>query len=108
MMTKILGKSVKKNERNLIITGLAVAVLFVILGTFVFATSLETLDVQAEKLEITSQNIVPAPFLEYTLPGFENVWGGAMLGIASTLGIFGVTLAVANVLKKKIRSQLIK
>ena len=107
-MTKILGKSVKKNERNLIITGLAIAVLFVILGTFVFAASLETLDVQAEKLGVTGENIVSAPFPEYTLPGFENVWGGVLLGIASTLGIFGVTLAVANVLKKKTQSQLIK
>jgi ABC-type molybdate transport system permease subunit len=107
-MTKILGKSVQKNERNLIITGLATAVLFVILGTFVFTTSLETLDVQAEKLGVTGENIVPAPFPEYTLPGFENVWGGTLLGIGSTLGIFGVTLALANVLKKKTRSQLIK
>jgi ABC-type molybdate transport system permease subunit len=107
-MTKIFGKSAKKNERNLIITGLALAVLFVILGTFIFAASSETLDVQAEKLGVTGENIVPAPFPEYTLPGFENVWGGAMLGIASTLGIFGVTLAVANLLKKKTQSQLIK
>lgn len=107
-MTKILGKFVKKNERNIVITGLALAVLFVILGTFIFATSLETLDVQAEKLGVTSEKVVPAPFPEYTLPGFENVWGGVLLGIASTLGIFGVTLAVANLLKKKTRNQLIK
>jgi len=107
-MMKIMGKSVKKNERNIVITGLALAVLFVILGSFVFATSLETLDAQAEKLGVTSENIVPAPFPEYTFPGFENVWGGVLLGIGATLGIFGVTLVVANVLKKKTQSQLIK
>ncbi|MEM2098558.1 MAG: PDGLE domain-containing protein [Candidatus Bathyarchaeia archaeon] len=91
----------KKVDRNTVIIGLSLAVTFVALGTFVFSYALETLDVKAEELEVTGENLLPAPFPDYTIPGFENEFGNLLLGITSTLMIFIVTLGVANLLKRK-------
>jgi hypothetical protein len=101
ILAKTNRKSVKNLDRNTIVIGLALAVIFVIIGNFVFSYALETLDVQAEKLEISAENVLAAPFPEYTIPGFENEWGGILLGVVSTLAIFMVTLGVASLLKKK-------
>jgi ABC-type transport system involved in multi-copper enzyme maturation permease subunit len=94
-------KSIKNLDRNTIIIGLAVAVIFVIIGNFVFSYAMETLDVKAEELEVTGENILAAPFPDYVIPGFENEWGGILLGVVSMLAIFVVTLGVANLLKKQ-------
>jgi hypothetical protein len=101
ILTKINRNSVKNLDRNTIIIGLALAAIFVILGNFLFSYALETLDVKAEELEVVGENILDAPFPEYTIPGFENEWGGILLGIVSTLTIFVVTLGVASLLKKQ-------
>ena len=101
ILAKINRTSVKNLDRNTIVIGIALAVIFVILGNFVFSYALETLDVQAEELEVVGENILHAPFPEYTIPGFENEWGGILLGIVATLAIFVVTLGVASLLKKK-------
>lgn len=100
-MAKISGKSVKNLDRNTILVGLALAVIFVVIGNLVFAYAMETLDVKAEELEVTGENILDAPFPEYVIPGFENEWGGILLGVVATLAIFVVTLGIANLLKKK-------
>jgi amino acid transporter len=105
-VAKINRKSIKNLDRNTIIIGLALAVIFVIIGNLVFSYALETLDVQAEELEVTGENILNAPFPEYTIPGFENEWGGILLGIIATLAIFVVTLGVASLLKKKNSEQV--
>jgi amino acid transporter len=108
-LAKTNRKSVKNLDRNMIIIGLMLAVIFVILGNFVFSYAFETLDVQAEKLEVSGENVLAAPFPEYTIPGFEeNVWGGILLGVVSTLAIFVVTLGVASLLKKKSSDKLMK
>jgi hypothetical protein len=101
LLAKTNMLSIKNLGRNTIVIGLALAVLFVILGNFVFSYALETLDVQAEKLGVSGENILNVPFPEYTIPGFENEWGGILLGVVATLAIFVVTLGVANLLKKK-------
>lgn len=101
ILAKINRTSVKNLDRNTIVIGIALAVIFVILGNFVFSYALETLDVKAEELEVVGENILDAPFPEYTIPGFENEWGGILLGIVATLAIFVVTLGVASLLKKK-------
>ncbi|MCW4044073.1 MAG: PDGLE domain-containing protein [Candidatus Bathyarchaeota archaeon] len=100
-MTKINRESIKNLDRNTLIVGLAVAVIFVVIGNLVFAYAMETLDVKAEELEVTGENILNAPFPEYVIPGFENEWGGILLGVVATLAIFAVTLGIANLLKKK-------
>ena len=89
------------SDRKTIAVGLAIAIVFATLGTLIFSNSLETLDVQAERLKIAGENILHSPFPEYTIPGLENVWATILLGIVSTLGIFAVTLIVANLLKTK-------
>jgi len=100
-LAKISRKSVKNLDRNTIVLGLAVAVIFVIVGNFVFAYAMETLDVKAEELEVTGKNVLDAPFPDYVIPGFENEWGGILLGVVAMLAIFVVTLGIANLLKKK-------
>jgi len=88
-------------NRKTVAIGLAVAAVFVVVGNLVFSYALETLDVQAERLGVSGESILDAPFPEYTIPGFDNAWGSVLLGIASMLLIFTVTLVVANLLKKK-------
>ena len=100
-MAKTNGRSVKNLDRNTITIGLALAVIFVIIGNFVFAYALETLDVTADKFEVAGENILESPFTDYVIPGFENEWGSILLGVIATLAIFMVTLSIANLLKKK-------
>ena len=100
-MAKLSRKSVKNLDRNTIIIGLVLAVVFVVVGNLVFAYAMETLDVKAEELEVTGENILAAPFPDYVIQGFENEWGGILLGIIATLAIFVVTLGIANLLRKE-------
>lgn len=91
----------KKLDQRTIIVGLAVALVFVLLGVFCFSYAQETLDVKAEELGLQEQTIYEAPFADYTLPGVDNVWGALIIGIAATLLMFAVSLGVAKVLNKK-------
>jgi ABC-type transport system involved in multi-copper enzyme maturation permease subunit len=100
-LAKISGKSLKNLDRKTIAIGLAVAVIFVIVGNLVFAYAMETLDVKAEELEVTGENVLDAPFPDYVIPGFENEWGGILLGVVSMLAIFLVTFGIASLLKKE-------
>ena len=98
---KVNGNLAKNLNRKTVTVGLAVATMFVVIGNFVFSYALETLDVQAERLGLTGENILEAPFPEYTIPGVDSVWGSVLLGIASMLLIFTVTLVVASMLRKR-------
>jgi len=98
---KVKGDFTNNFNRKTVAVGLAVAAVFVVVGNLVFSYSLETLDVQAERLGVSGESILDAPFPEYTIPGFDSLWGSVLLGIASMLLIFTVTLVVANLLKKK-------
>lgn len=89
-----------KNKKTVII-GLTVAVIFVIVGVFFFSYALETLDVKAEQLGAQEQPIYEPPLPDYGVPGIDNPIATALLGIASTLLLFIVGIAVAKVLNKK-------
>jgi hypothetical protein len=89
-----------KDQKTLII-GLAVALVFVLLGVFCFSYALETLDVKAEELGAQEKPIYEPPFPDYTLAGFENEWGALLIGIGGTLLLFIAGLGVAKLLKKK-------
>ena len=89
-----------KDKKTLYI-GLAISLIFVILGVFVFSYAMETLDVQAELLGAEENPVYEPPFPDYSIVGFENEWGALIIGIAGTLLLFVVGLLVANVLKKK-------
>jgi len=101
-MTKNNKSTIQKLNRRTVVTGLVLAALFVIVGNLVFSYALETLDIQAELLELTGENLLTAPFPEYIIPGLEeNVWASILLGIAATFAIFAVTLLVARLLRKR-------
>jgi len=95
--------SAKKTSRKTLIIGLAVALVFVLAGVFCFSYALETLDVKAEELGASEQPIYEPPFPDYSIVGFENEWGVLLIGVASTLLLFGVGLGVAKLLNKKVK-----
>lgn len=89
-----------KNQKTIII-GLAVAIIFVLLGVFCFSYAMETFDVKAEELGAQENPIYEPPLPDYTIPGIDNVWGTLILGIASTLLLFLAGLGIALLLKRK-------
>lgn len=89
-----------KDKKTLLI-GLAISMIFVIIGVFAFSYAMETLDVQAELLGAEENPVYEPPFPDYSIVGFENEWGALIIGIAGTLLLFVVGLLVAKVLKKK-------
>ncbi len=91
----------KKINQKTLIVGLAAALIFVVLGVFVFSYALETFDVKAEELGAQEQQIWTAPFADYTVSGSDSQWIALAVGVAATLLIFGVGFGVAKVLRKK-------
>jgi hypothetical protein len=91
---------VNKNQKTIII-GLTIAIIFVIIGVFCLSYAMETLDVQAEKLGAQEQPVYEPPLPDYIIPGMDNPYATALLGIASTLVIFAVALGIAKILNKK-------
>jgi hypothetical protein len=89
-----------KNQKTIIV-GLAVALIFVLLGVFCFSYAFETFDKQAEELGAKEQPIYEPPFPDYSIAGLENEWGALLIGIAGTLLLFVSGLGVAKLLKKK-------
>jgi len=92
--------NLSEKDKQILAIGLTAAAIFVILGVFVFSYSMETLDVQAEELGAQESSVYQAPFPDYMIPDFENEVGSILLGILSTLAIFGVALGVGALLKK--------
>jgi len=80
---------------------LSVALIFVLLGVFCFSYSLETFDVQAEKLGAEEQSIYAPPFPDYRIAGIENEWGALIIGIVGTLLLFLAGLGVAKILHRQ-------
>jgi hypothetical protein len=91
----------KKNSHKTIIIGLAVALIFVLVGTFVLSYSMETLDKQAEELGAEAQTLFEPPFPDYVIPGVDSVWGALLIGIAGTLLLFVVGIGAAKLMRKK-------
>ncbi|MGC8937025.1 MAG: hypothetical protein ACP5KV_06680 [Candidatus Methanomethylicaceae archaeon] len=89
-----------KNRDKGILYGIIIALLFVIIGTLVLYESNETLDMVAENFGFVGENLINAPFPEYTIPWFDNIWGALALGILSTLAIFAVTYGVGKLLSE--------
>jgi ABC-type phosphate transport system permease subunit len=91
----------KKTNRKTIIIGLAVALIFVLIGVFILSNSFETLDKQAEQLWAQENPVYNPPFADYNIPGLDNVWGALIVGIVGTLLLFVVGLTVAIIMRKK-------
>lgn len=87
--------------RRDLMVGLGTAALFVVLGTFIFGYSMETLDVKAEDLGIEAEEAVfPSPFPEYVVPGIESDAVNLLLGLVSTFLVFGVAWLILKALVK--------
>lgn len=95
---------ITKNQKTILV-GLTVAIIFVVIGVFFLSYAMETLDVKAEELGAQEQPIYEPPFPDYSIIGLDNVWGALIIGIASTLIVFIVSLGVAKILNKKKRLQ---
>ena len=80
--------------------GLIISLVFVTIGTFFLCESNETLDMVAEHLGFVGENIITAPFSEYTIPGFDNVWASLALGMISTIIIFAVAYGIGKLIVK--------
>ena len=91
----------KKMNQKTIALGLAAALIFVILGTFVFSYAMETFDQKAEELGAQEQQIWTAPFKDYTIAGSDSQWIALIVGIAATLLLFVVGIGVAKLIRKK-------
>jgi hypothetical protein len=93
--------ALNKKSHKTIIIGLAIALIFVVIGTFVLSYSMETLDRQAEELGAEATTIYNPPFPDYVIPGIDNVWGALLIGVAGTLLLFVVGLGAAKLVRKK-------
>lgn len=90
--------------KRLEVIGLIVAFVFVLIGVVWLSNSVETLDVKAEQLGAEENPVYEAPLPDYTVPGIEeNLTVNLLLGIFSTLVIFGVTLGIGKILARKKR-----
>jgi hypothetical protein len=91
----------KKSNKKLVLAGLVVALVFVVLGTFVLSYAYETFDMKAEELGAEEQSIFEAPFADYTLGGSDNQWVALIVGVAATFLLFLAGIAAAKVFQKK-------
>lgn len=91
----------KKSNKKLVLAGLAVALVFVVLGTFVFSYAYETFDMKAEELGAEEHPIFEAPFADYTIGDSDNQWIALIVGVAATFLLFLAGIAVAKVFRKK-------
>ncbi len=99
-----MANAKKLNQKTLIV-GLAVALVFVVLGVFVFSYANETLDVKAQQLGAQEQPLYEAPFADYNIAGSDSQWTALIIGVAATLLIFAAALGTAKMLSKKKRNQ---
>jgi len=91
----------RKNSNKTLLIGLAVAMIFVLVGVFVLSYSFETLDKQAGQLGAEEKPVYNAPFADYNIPGLDNVWGALIVGVVGTLLLFGMGLGVAKLMRMK-------
>jgi hypothetical protein len=91
----------KKMNQKTIAIGLAAALIFVILGVFVFSYAMETFDIKAEELGAQEQQIWTAPFKDYTIAGSDSQWIALIVGIAATLLLFIAGVGAAKLIRKK-------
>ena len=91
----------RKVSHKTIIVGLAIALVFVLVGVFLFSYSMETLDKQAEQFGSTENPIYDPPFEDYNIPGLDNVWGALLVGVVSTLLLFAIAFGVAKIMQRK-------
>lgn len=90
-------------NRNLIIGGLAIALIIAILAPFLASSNPDGLDSTAESLEVPeSEAAFQSPLPDYSIPGMEeNPIGGAIALIVGTVLVLLVALGLAKLIGKK-------
>ncbi|MDR0471507.1 MAG: hypothetical protein LBH79_07300 [Nitrososphaerota archaeon] len=99
-----MSKHKKLNQKTIFI-GLAIALIFVVLGVFFFSYALETLDLKAEELGLEAEPIYDPPFPDYNLLGIDNQWSALIIGGVSVFLLFVVAFGVAKLLSKRKHNQ---
>ncbi|HVP16946.1 MAG TPA: PDGLE domain-containing protein [candidate division Zixibacteria bacterium] len=96
-------KTNSKSLRKIVFVGIAVALIFVLVGAFVLSYSMETLDKQADKLGAKEKPVWNAPFADYNVSWLENAWGSLIAGAIGVTLLFVISYGVASLLKRKNR-----
>lgn len=85
---------------RMVLAGIIVSLVFVGVGAAWLSFSAETLDEIAERLGATESPVWIPPIPDYEIPGLEgNVQANTAVGIAFTIVVLGVTLAVGRALR---------
>lgn len=92
----------KTKNRNLLLGGLAIALIIAILAPFLASSNPDGLESTAESLEVPeSEAVFSAPLPDYAIPGMEdNPLGGVVSLIIGTIVVLLVFLGLASVLRK--------
>jgi ABC-type phosphate transport system permease subunit len=98
-------KSNAKSLRKTVFIGIAVALIFVVVGSFVLSYSMETLDKQADKLGVKEKPVWNAPFADYNVSWLENTWGSLIAGAMGVTLLFAISYGVASLLERKNRRE---
>lgn len=90
-------------NRNLVLGGLAIALIIAILAPFLASSNPDGLESAAESLEVPeSEPAMESPLPDYAIPGMEdNPLGGVIALIAGTVLVLLVALGLAKLLAKK-------
>ena len=93
----------KTSDRNLILGGLAIAIIIAILAPFLASSNPDGLESTAESVNVPeSEPALESPLPDYAIPGMEeNPLGGVVALIAGTIVVLLVMLGVAKVLSKR-------
>ncbi len=90
-------------NRNLILGGLAIAIIIAILAPFLASSNPDGLDSTAESLEVPeSEAAFQSPLPDYAIPGMEeNPLGGVIALVGGTILVLLVALGLAKLIGKK-------
>jgi amino acid transporter len=89
-------------DKNIVIIGIIISIIFVIIGCLWLSISTETLDKIAEELEAKEFSIWNPPLPDYELPEFEgNLIINILIGISFTFITFLISFELGKFLRKK-------
>jgi cobalt/nickel transport protein len=90
-------------NRNLLIGGLAIAIIIAVLAPFLASNNPDGLESTAGSLEVPeSEAAYQAPLTDYALPGMEdNPFGGVISLVLGTVLVLVVALGLAKLIGKK-------
>ena len=90
-------------NRNLVMGGLAIAIVIAILAPFLASSNPDGLESTAESLEVPeSEAVFESPLPDYAIPGMEdNPWSGVVSLILGVILVVVVMLGLTTLLGKR-------